>query len=78
MRLRFIDLFAGLGGFHVGLEQLEMECVFASELSKELQTPYRVNAEVVRQVASCRIAPSQLKPAQQRIELSSIPTLAAV
>ncbi|MFC7669001.1 DNA cytosine methyltransferase [Hymenobacter humi] len=43
MRLRFIDLFAGLGGFHVGLEQLGMECVFASELSKELQALYRHN-----------------------------------
>jgi DNA (cytosine-5)-methyltransferase 1 len=43
MRLRFIDLFAGLGGFHVGLEQLGMECVFASELNKELRELYRHN-----------------------------------
>ena len=41
--LKFIDLFAGLGGFHVGLEQLDMECVFASELNKELRDLYHIN-----------------------------------
>ncbi|MCB2380442.1 DNA cytosine methyltransferase [Hymenobacter sp. BT635] len=41
--MRFIDLFAGLGGFHVGLEQLGMECVFASELNKDLRALYRHN-----------------------------------
>lgn len=41
--LKFIDLFAGLGGFHVGLEQLGMKCVFASELNKELRDLYHVN-----------------------------------
>ncbi|MGY3090821.1 DNA (cytosine-5)-methyltransferase 1 [Hymenobacter sp. UYAg731] len=41
--LKFIDLFAGIGGFHVGLEQLGMECVFASELSKDLQELYHSN-----------------------------------
>jgi len=43
MHLRFIDLFAGLGGFHVGLSQLEMKCVFASELNKDLQELYKRN-----------------------------------
>jgi len=41
--MRFIDLFAGLGGFHVGLSRLGHECVFASELDPDLQRVYEMN-----------------------------------
>jgi len=41
--LRFVDLFAGLGGFHLALEQLGHRCVFASELNPELQGIYTEN-----------------------------------
>ena len=41
--LRFIDLFAGLGGFHLALRSLGHECVFASEINEELQVLYRAN-----------------------------------
>ena len=41
--LKFIDLFAGLGGFHVALDNLGMECVFASELDKTLREIYTKN-----------------------------------
>lgn len=43
MPYRFIDLFAGLGGFHLALEALGHECVFASELKEDLQNLYREN-----------------------------------
>lgn len=43
MPYRFIDLFAGLGGFHLALESLGHECVFASELKEDLQALYRQN-----------------------------------
>lgn len=42
-RFRFIDLFAGLGGFHVALRQLGGEAVFASEWEPSLKTLYREN-----------------------------------
>lgn len=41
--LKFIDLFAGLGGFHLALEKLGHKCVFASELNKELCELYEKN-----------------------------------
>ncbi len=41
--MKFIDLFAGLGGFHVALTSLGHECVYASELSEELRLLYKKN-----------------------------------
>lgn len=41
--MRFIDLFAGLGGFHQALARLGHECVFASELDQELARLYLSN-----------------------------------
>jgi DNA (cytosine-5)-methyltransferase 1 len=41
--MRFIDLFAGLGGFHQALESLGHECVFASELNSDLADLYDRN-----------------------------------
>src|SRR5690625_2453468 len=41
--MKFIDLFAGLGGFHLALRELGHECVFASELDYRLQDLYELN-----------------------------------
>jgi len=41
--LKFIDLFAGLGGFHLALAELGHKCVFASELDPDLATLYEKN-----------------------------------
>ncbi len=41
--MRFVDLFAGLGGFHQALANLGHECVFASELNEELRHLYTQN-----------------------------------
>lgn len=41
--IKFADLFSGLGGFHVGLSKLGMQCIFASELDDELRKLYQNN-----------------------------------
>lgn len=41
--MKFIDLFAGLGGFHKALHELGHECVFVSEIDPVLRETYRVN-----------------------------------
>jgi len=37
---RFIDLFAGIGGFHIALDELDAECVFASEINPYARKTY--------------------------------------
>lgn len=46
MGLKFIDLFAGLGGFHLALHELGHECVFASEINENLATLYHENFNI--------------------------------
>ena len=41
--MRFLDLFAGLGGFHEALSELGHDCVFASESDPELRKLYKQN-----------------------------------
>lgn len=41
--MKFIDLFAGLGGFHQALNNLGHECVFASDIDKQLIDLYEKN-----------------------------------
>lgn len=41
--MRFVDLFAGLGGFHLAAKKLGGKCVFASEINPHLQAAYKAN-----------------------------------
>ena len=42
-RPTFIDLFAGIGGFHLAFHNLGAECVFASEWDKAARLTYETN-----------------------------------
>ena len=44
--MKFIDLFAGIGGFHIALEKLGHECVFASEIKGNLAELYEKNFNI--------------------------------
>lgn len=41
--MKFVDLFAGLGGFHLALRRLGHDCVFASEIDSVLIAVYEQN-----------------------------------
>lgn len=57
-KLKFIDLFAGIGGFHIALEKLGHECVFASEKRINLAQLYEknFNIEVNRDITKIEVS----------------------
>ena len=42
-KFTFIDLFAGIGGFRLALEELHGECIFSSEIDTECAKTYAIN-----------------------------------
>jgi DNA (cytosine-5)-methyltransferase 1 len=47
MKFTYIDLFAGIGGFHQAAEALGGKCVFASEIDVEAKRAYAENYKLV-------------------------------
>ena len=46
----FIDLFAGVGGFHMALSNLGMKAVFASEIDKHARETYLKNHKIDEEI----------------------------
>lgn len=42
-KLRYIDLFCGIGGFHQAADELGLECVFACDIDEEARKAYEHN-----------------------------------
>ena len=47
LKFTFVDLFAGIGGFHLAMHELGGKCVFASEWDKDAQITYAANYGIV-------------------------------
>jgi DNA (cytosine-5)-methyltransferase 1 len=60
MKFTYIDLFAGIGGFHQAADALGGKCVFASEIDEEAKRAYAANYSMVPQGDITRIAASEI------------------
>jgi len=45
-KFKFIDLFAGIGGFHQAMSRCGGECVFAAEINPETAATYKANYKI--------------------------------
>ena len=43
LRPTFVDMFCGIGGFHIAADELGMKCVFACDIDKEARRAYQHN-----------------------------------
>lgn len=58
--MNFVDLFAGLGGFHLALKKLGHECVFACEINENLADLYKKNFNIEVKGDIRKIVPSDI------------------
>jgi DNA (cytosine-5)-methyltransferase 1 len=55
--MKFADLFAGIGGFHIALSNAGAECVFACDIDEECRKTYEENFGIEPKVDITKIDP---------------------
>ena len=45
-KMKFIDLFCGIGGFHQALKSMDHECLMASDKDKKCRESYKRNYDI--------------------------------
>jgi DNA (cytosine-5)-methyltransferase 1 len=63
-KLKFIDLFAGIGGFHIAFHKAGAECVFASEWDNNARKTYEHNFK--------KMSPELFKSGNFNVDINSI------
>jgi DNA (cytosine-5)-methyltransferase 1 len=59
-RFTYIDLFSGIGGFHLAADALGGKCIFASEIDAEAKRAYKENYELEPRGDIMRILTSEI------------------
>lgn len=59
-RFTFIDLFSGIGGFHIAASDLGGTCLFASEIDVEARKAYEANYKITPNGDITKINPSEI------------------
>lgn len=58
--VKYIDLFCGIGGFHLALSSFGAKCVFASEIDEKASKVYKKNHKIQPEGDICKIKSSQI------------------
>lgn len=69
-KITYIDLFAGIGGFHVAFHNLGAECVFASEWDASARKTYETN---FKEISPALFENDNFKGDITQVDVSSIP-----
>ena len=59
--MKFIDLFAGLGGFHIALTRLGHKCVYACEINPKLNEIYQQKYKIKTDYDIVEVNPDKIK-----------------
>ncbi len=59
-KIKYIDLFSGIGGFHLAMNELNGECVFASEIDKFAIRTYQDNFGIDSNNDITKVKPEEL------------------
>jgi DNA (cytosine-5)-methyltransferase 1 len=61
IKFKFVDLFAGVGGFHIALKNLGGECVYSAEINKKAAEVYKKNFRIDPLVDITLVEPSEIE-----------------
>jgi DNA (cytosine-5)-methyltransferase 1 len=59
-KLKYADMFCGIGGFHSAADSLGMECVFACDIDENVRKIYEYNYGIKPESDICQIKPSAI------------------
>lgn len=59
-KYKFIDLFCGIGGFRIGFERNEFECVWSSDFNEQCQEVYKQNFGEIPYGDITKVKPSEI------------------